>query len=440
MFRNYLKMAFRNTLKYKAYSFINVLGLAIGMTCCLLILVYVQDELSYDKFHQKADRIYRIAVETESAGKRFQYPSIGGGWAQAFVNDFPEVTSAARLFRVNPAWLTVEDQRFREERFYFADSTYYDLFDFHFLLGNPETALDQPNSIVLTEVTAIKYFGTVSNAFDKRLNMEFFGQELDLQVTGIIENVPRNSHFYFDMMTSLSTVRVAFGQNVNNFLNGFLFTAFYTYFLVEENANIANLETQLPLLLEKYANEQVRSFVKALFLQPLTGIHLGSNLLNEMQPNSDVLYVYIFSAVAILTLFIACINFMNLATARSANRAKEVGLRKVIGAHRKSLIYQFIGESSFMAFISLLIAIGLSEFLMPFFNNLAGKELDIEYLDNPTFLLGVIGITLFVGLASGSYPALFLSAFRPVEVLKGKLKAGSKSSGLGKTLVVIQFG
>ncbi|MGH7451159.1 MAG: ABC transporter permease, partial [bacterium] len=440
MFKNYLKIALRNLLKYKGYSFINVLGLAIGMACCFLILIYVQDELSYDRFHVKAESIYRIAVETESSGRQFRYPSIGGGWAAAFRNEFPELLGAARLWRFNPAWITLEDKRFSEEKFFWADSTVFEIFSFAFLQGNPKTALLAPNAVVLTEETAKKYFGT-AEALNRTLGIEFNGNVVDLKITGVMENVPRNAHFHFDFLGSLSTLRPPPGADANagRFLDSFLFTMFYTYILVPEDFGLAGMESRFPQLLEKYCSERERSFLKGLFLQSLTAIHLQSNLLNEIEPNSDIIYIYIFSAIAVLTLAIACINFINLTTARSANRAKEVGLRKVVGAQRQALVRQFLGESIFLVFISLLLAIGIVEFTMPAFNALTRKELQLDYLANPLIILGLLAIALFVGIAAGSYPALFLSAFKPIAVMKGELKAGSKSPALRRILVVAQF-
>ncbi|MFQ5571219.1 MAG: ABC transporter permease [Rhodothermales bacterium] len=437
MIKNYLKVALRNLRKYKGYAFINVFGLALGIACCLLIILFVQDELGYDRFHEKADRIYRLAMETESSDRRFQYPSVGGGWAAAFVTDFPAVEQATRLFKpFGQVWLVKDDQRFDEDRFFWADSTVFEVFTFSFLKGTPEAALQEPNTVVLTEASARKFFGT-TDVLDRTLGIEFGTNVVDFKIVGVLENTPENAHFHFDFLGSLPTLREQFGPQANAFLNNFTFTAFYTYLVVQEGYDIVQLEEQLPSFFEKYAGDQ--EFVKSLFIQPLTDIHLRSHLLNEIETNGNVSYIYVFSAIALLTLVIACINFMNLSTARSANRAREVGMRKVVGAERKDLIKQFLGESLLLAFVALIVGVLIAEAFLPLFNTLSGKSLDIGYVSNPFVTVSLLGIALFVGVFSGSYPALFLSAFQPMVVLRGKFQAGARSALLRKILVITQF-
>ena len=440
MLKNYLKVALRNLRKHPGYAFINVVGLALGIACCLLVMLFVQDELSYDRFHDKADRIVRLAMETESSDRNFQYPSVGGGWATAFVNDFPAVEQAARIFRPfgGPVWVVKDDQRFDEDEFLWADSTVFEVFSFAFIEGDPATALQQPNTLALTEDAAIKYFGT-TDVVGRTLGVEFGQNVVELKIEGVLENVPDQSHMQFDFLGSLATLREQFGPQAQAFLNNYTFTAFYTYLVLQDGANVADLEAQLPAFFEKYTSEQDREFVVRLFIQPLTDIHLTSHLLNELENNGNITNVWVFLTLALVTLLIACINFMNLATARSAGRAREVGMRKVVGAERKDLIKQFIGESVLLAFVALFLSILLAETFLAIFNKLAGKSLEIGYLSNPLVTYGLPGIALFVGFFSGSYPALFLSAFPPLAVLRGTFQAGAKSATLRKTLVVAQF-
>ncbi len=439
MLKNYLKVALRNLRKHPGYTLINVVGLALGIACCLLIMLFVQDELSYDRFHVKAERTYRLAMETESSDQYFQYPSVGGGWANAFVDDFPAVEEATRIFKpFAQVWLVKDEERFDEDLFFWADSTVFQVFSFAFLKGDPATALQQPNTVVLTEEAAIKYFGS-TDVLGQTLGIEFGTNVVDLKIEGVLENVPDQSHMHFDFLGSLPTLREQFGPQAQAFRNDVTFTAFYTYIVVQEGYDVAQLEAQIPTFFEKYTSEQDREFIQELFLQPLTDIHLTSHLLNEIENNGNVAYVWVFLALAVLTLLIACVNFMNLATARSANRAREVGMRKVVGAERMDLIKQFIGESLLLAFVALLLAVLLAEVFLSMFNTLSGKSLDIGYFSNPLVMVGLPGIALFVGFFSGSYPALFLSAFQPIAVLHGTFQAGAKSATLRRVFVVAQF-
>ncbi|HMB91595.1 MAG TPA: ABC transporter permease [Rhodothermales bacterium] len=439
MIKNYLKIALRHLGRHKGYAVINVLGLALGIACCLLILLFVQDELRYDRFHDNADRIVRLAVETESGDRTFQYPSVGGGWAQAFIKDVPDVEQAARLLKPfgGSVWLVKDDERFREQNLMWVDSTVFDVFTFEFIEGDPATALMGPHRVVLTETAAQKYFGT-TDIVGQTLGIEFAPDVVDLQITGVIKDVPDQSHFHFDLLGSIPTLREQFGPNANQFLTNYTVTAFYTYLLLSKDTEIAELEAQVPAVFQQYTSDQDREFVQSLFIQPLTDIHLHSRLLNEIETNSNIAYIYIFSAIALLTLIIACINFMNLATARSANRAREVGMRKVLGAERSDLVGQFLGESMLLAILALIVGVAIAALVLPVFNNLAGKSLGLSTFADPLIVTVLLGITLFVGIFSGSYPALYLSAFRPVTVLKGTFQA-SGGTTLRKALVVTQF-
>ena len=436
MFKNYLKIAVRNLLRHKAYSLINILGLAVGMACCILIMLYVQDELSYDRYHEKADRIYRVVEEGQVAGKTSNAVVTPAPMGPALVNDYPEVINVVRFFSMmdEKLLITHEDRRFQEERFLYADGSAFEVFTFPLLKGNPRTALKAPYTVVLTEEMAAKYFGG-EDPLDQTLTID--GK--DYKVTGVLENIPSNSHFHFDFLASFTTLKEedTQGHQLGSWMNH----SFYTYLLLAERASPTELEQQLPAFMNRHMGEQLRragvSFTP--HLQPLTRIHLHSHLEYELEPNSDIRYTYIFSAIAFFILLIACINFVNLSTARSAHRAKEAGMRKVIGAHRLQLIKQFLGESALLSFISLLLAMAFVELVLPAFNSLSGKELTLAYDDQMVVLAGLVGIALLVGVISGTYPAFFLSAFQPAAVLKGTLSIGMRGARFRKLLVIAQF-
>ena len=441
MLKNYVKIALRNLLKSKGYTFINVAGLAVGLACCLLILLFVRDELSYDRHHEKADQIYRITLEALLGEQEINGPIAPAPMAQALVNDYPEVVQATRLFTFSgETFVRYEDKRFVEERFFFGDSTVFEVFTFPLLRGDPETALVEPNTVVLTESTARKYFGA-EDPMGQTIRID---EENDYEVTGVMADVPENSHFHFDFLGSLGTLdRSRSPVWVSN--------NFRTYFILAEGQSAEALEAKFPAMVEKYAGPQVEEIlgitIEQFFasggrfefhLQALTDIHLHSQLNYEIEPNGDITYVYAFSIIAFLILLIACINFMNLATARSAGRAKEVGVRKVLGSNRRQLTLQFLMESMLLSVIALGVALVLAVVLLPVFNTLSGKALQINYGDGAV-LAGLVGLAVLVGLLAGSYPAFFLASFRIVNVLKGKGQAGLKSSRLRSGLVVFQF-
>jgi putative ABC transport system permease protein len=442
MFKNYLKIAARNLLKHKAYSLINVAGLAIGMTCCILILLYVQHELSYDRHHEKAGRIYRVAADIKFGGNHFQMAVAPAPMAEALARDFPEVESAARFRNYGSSLVKkAGDQNFKEERVIYADNAIFDLFTIPLLAGDPRSALTAPDAVVISASTAKKYFGD-ADAVGQSL---IFDNADAYKVTGVFADVPDNSHFHFDFIVSL----LISDESRNN---SWLSNNFTTYLLLKEGADPAALEAKFPTMIEKYLGPQalqilgisLEEFYKSgnharYYLQPLPDIHLHSDLGVEFEPNGSIKYVYIFSAIAVFILLIACINFMNLATARSANRAKEVGIRKVVGSYQRQLIGQFLAEAVFLSVIAMALALVLVELVLPTFNNLAEKQLQTFYLGNWPLLSALIGITLAVGIVAGSYPAFVLSAFKPVSVLKGNLQAGAKSSRLRSALVVFQF-
>jgi putative ABC transport system permease protein len=432
MFKNYLKIALRNFRKYKAYSVINIAGLASGIACCILILLYVQGELSYDRFHDKADRIYRVITDEESEGQVRHLAHTYGPLAPALLTDFPEIEHAVRLFPHNLAVQLGAQKSFHEERFFFADSAVFEVFSYGFKRGNPKTALRAPYSLVLTEATAQRYFGD-ENPIGKVLRIE--GQ-YDFNVTAVLENPPPTSHFHFDFLASMENVPQVLGWDPH-----WHWPPFYNYVLLPEHVSAESIESRFPQFIAKNIGRDAvdsRSF----HLQPLKDIHLNARLESEIAPTGNMAYIYLFSAIAFFILLIACINFMNLATARSANRSREVGLRKVVGAQRAQLIKQFLGESLFYSFLAMLFALVLVEMLLPRFNQLLGKQIDVNYFENWGLSLGLIVLAFLVGIISGSYPAIFMSSFRPLKVLQGKLfSASGQRSALRfrSVLVVTQF-
>ena len=416
-------------IRHKTFSLINISGLAIGMACCLLITIFVQDELSYDRFHENADRIYRIASEENRRGVIANYPFVFSGIPPILQSDYSEVLDYVRFDPRENVLISSEDKEFYEERLFYTDASVFDMFTFPLLKGDPKTALKEPYSLVLTQKMADKYFRGV-DPVGQTLTVD---NEKDYKITGIMENVPRNSHIKFDCLASIATLEAQDPRY------GKLWAwNCYTYLLLPKDYSYPDLESKFPDFIRRHRGEKaVEAYT--FYLQPLTRIHLHSHLGFEIEANGDIRYVYIFSAIAFFILLIACINFMNLSTARSAKRAKEVGLRKVLGAERSRLIKQFLGESLALSLVALPAAVALIELFLPAFNTLTGKELRIDYFGNSVVFLGLIGILLFVGILSGTYPAFFLSAFRPAAVLKGRLKTGAGSSLFRKILVVVQF-
>lgn len=439
MIKNYLKVAFRNILRHKVYSLINIFGLAIGMALCLLILVYVQDELSYDGFHEKADRICRIAQTEDHNGDLTNVMRIAPGATERLKIDFPEaIEKTVRIFPAGEVWTKYEDRLYREDKVYVVDDSFFDIFTFDFISGNPETALKEPNSIVLNRTTTEKYFGK-TDALGKMIEVDMPGAPL-LKVTAVVEDMPGNSHFHPDFLVSLSTIRNE--QNAPLF-DGMDGNVVWSYLLLKEGYSAIEMESKFTGFLNKHLNEAQKKLVKKYYLQPLTDIHLRSSTdpYTEIEPENtgNITYLYIFSVIAVLVLLVACINFMNLATARSARRAREVGLRKVVGALKKQLVRQFIGESVFMGVLALPVAIVLAHLLLPVFNSFAGKEMVINYFNSPILIPAMLMIVLFVGFFAGSYPAFFLSSFQPVNVLKGELKTSGSGGLFRKILVTGQF-
>ncbi len=424
MIKNYLKVALRNISRHKAYSFINITGLAIGMACCILILLWVQDELSFDRFHENAGDIYRVIQDINFADHSTTWAITQGPMGPSLRDDFPEIADMVRFTRRGMR-LSHGDKAF-DEVLGMADESIFDVFTFPLLRGDPATALAEPLSVILTEEMAQKYFGD-QDPMGRVLNAD---GRFDFKVTGILQEVPRNSHIRFDFM-----VPFVFGRELNYTVDNWGNSQFTTYVRLQGSLKAGDV---LPKISRYLDDKPTIEKDAALNLQPLTRIHLHSHYEFDFA-SGDATYVAIFSLVAFFILLIACINFMNLTTARSANRAREVGMRKVAGAHRSDLIRQFFGESMLLACIAFLVALGLVWLFLGPFNSLAAKELSLGLSTSVWLWLGLLGIALATGFISGAYPALFLSSFQPARVLKGTVQSGARSSAFRKILVVFQF-
>jgi putative ABC transport system permease protein len=444
MFSNFIKTAWRNLVKNKVFSFINILGLAIGLCCFLLIAMYVLDELSFDRSHAKAERIYRIHSDLRFGGSDLMLPVTSDVMGATLKKDYPQVEEYTRIYASSGAKLVKKGNEFiNEGDVANADSTFFKVFSLPLISGDPNTALNEPNTVVISETAAKKYFGTL-DAVGKTLETNDNFRTV-YKVTGVMKDMPRNSHFNFHFLFSMDNVNYGWGNYLSH--------NFYTYLLLKPGTDYRAFEKNFGQYIDKYVIPQAKQFMQInsvadfekagnklqYTLVPLLDIHLKSDRSFELSAPGNIQYVYIFSVVAVVILLIACINFMNLATARSANRAREVGIRKVLGTDRKHLILQFLSESTFMVFIGLVIALGLAALALPSFNNMASKSLEMQSLLDWKLLLILIPLPFIVGLVAGSYPAFFLSSFQPIQVLKGKLKLGSKSGGLRSLLVVVQF-
>ncbi|HEY4208928.1 MAG TPA: ABC transporter permease [Puia sp.] len=443
MLQNYFKTALRNLWKNKGFSAINIIGLAVGLATCLLIVFYVLDELNYDRWNTRADRIYRLDGEIKFGGQHVFLaiaPPLAG---PAMLQDYPEVEQYTR-FRWAPALLIRKgDQNIRESSLYYADSTLFEVFSLQVISGDARTALTKPHSMVISEKMARKYFNT-PNAAGRTL---LVNDSIPYTVTAVMRDMSAQSHFH-------SEIFIPMLQNKSSrAADEWLSHNYPTYILLKDGADAARLEAKLPGMIEKYMAPLVKTALNmslaelyksgnylGFSLTPLTSIHLHSNRMAEMGANGSMQYVYIFSAIACFILLIACINFMNLSTARSSNRAKEVGMRKVMGSARRQLVLQFILESTLISFLSLFLALGLVASMLPLFNHLSGKEISIAVLARPWLIASLLVLGVVVGLLAGSYPAFFLSAFRPIAVLKGNLRTGFRRGWLRNSLVVFQFG
>ncbi len=432
MLKNLIKSALRNISKSFLYSLINVLGLSLGITSALFLIVYVTDELKYDKYHENAERIYRVQSHITETDDEFTWLVAQVPFADQVVQDYPDVESACRFINFQRALFIQEDVEFIEENFFYADTTVFDIFTYDFIYGNPEGALARPNDIVLSKTIAVKYFGDIDP-----MGMTLKSGEVFYEVTGVIEDVPTNSHFRFDALISRLSLPDPFPPPMGTWGNFGVFT----YLLFPENVNVDDFEVKIQEMYGKYMApifEEIGISIEY-ELEPITRIHLHSDNAQEPEPTGSMVYVYIFGLVALILILIAAMNYMNLATARSAKRAREVGLRKVVGSSRLSLIIQFLAESVVLTIISLLISGVLMILLIPGFNHLAGKSFDLSILVAPVVLASVFGFVILVGILGGSYPAFYLSRFSPVSVMKSE--SGSSKSGtfMRKILVVFQF-
>ncbi len=435
MFKNYLKIAVRILKRHKGYSFINIFGLAVGLACSLFVFMFVWDELSYDRFHEKADRVYRIAqfIHIEDrVDSALPTPPI---LADTLLQDFPQIEAVTRVKQVSWEIVKRGNERFKQSNIYGVDSSFFEVFSFKLLQGNPKTVLSEPNNMVLTQSTAQKYFGG-SDPLGEVLTI---GQE-NFKVTGIIENTPQNSHFHFDLLTSISTYP---RSRVTGWFEGFC----GTYIVLKKGESPEKLEAQFPGFVLKYmfggkpgSNRTFKNW--EYFLQPLTSIHLHSHLLiGEFEPNSHVAYVYIFSITAVFVLLICCINFVNLSTARAGTRAREVGIRKVVGSSRSQLIRQFLGESLLFSLIAFFLAFILIAVFLPVYESLIGKDIPLQQFITISVFATLSVLIFAVGIGSGLYPAVVLSSFRPVTVVKGSgfTSPRFRSAALRKSLIIFQF-
>ncbi len=448
MLKNYLTIAWRNLRKQGIYSFINIVGLATGVAACMVIVLFIIDELSYDKFNTKANRIYRVNNEIKFGGNHMTMAYSPAPFAHSLQQDYPEIEATVR-FRTLGSYLvktSAGKESIKERKVTWTDSTFFKIFSVKVLEGNPNTALKAPASIAISKSMAEKYFPAKS-ALGETLILD---NKYNGKVTAVFEDIPATSHFHFDILIAMvGDWPVAKEAQSTVYLSN----NFQTYLLLKEGVDPKGLEAKLPGFLKKYVGPQVAQILGGEFtmekfkasgnkyettLTPLLDIHLHSDLQGEFEPNGSITYVYLFSTIAIFILAIACINFMNLSTARSSNRAKEVGVRKVMGSLRSHLVRQFLMESTLVTIFSFLLAIGLCFLFLPVFNNLSLKQLQLP-VESPNFYLILFISSLLIGLMAGLYPSFFLSAFKPVDVLKGQVSRGMKSGTIRSTLVVFQF-
>ena len=437
MLKNYLKIAFRNLWKNKGFSALNIIGLATGLAVCLLIVLYVKDELSYDKYNVNANRIYRLDADIYFNNTEADMAVAPDPLPTAMVRDYPEVQQMVRINNQGDILIKKDKHNIQDHHAAFVDSTFFKVFTFPMIAGNPNTALDEPNSIVIDETTAKKYFNS-TNVVGKTLYVD---NSTNCKITGVIKDMPKQSSFHFSFLRPR-------GKEESHWLSNNA----TCFIMVQPGVPRQKLQHDVDATVNNYLGKELQSQLNISLsdltkkgnhfiyhLMPLTDIHLHSNKSYELEPTGDITYVYIFSAIALLILLIACVNFMNLSTARSANRAKEVGIRKVAGSLRSNLIIQFLTESVLISFISLLLAILMAAILLPLFNQLAHKQMFVSTLFSTWLLPVMIALVFLVGCVAGSYPAFYLSSFQPIDVLKGKVAKGFKSSWLRNGLVIFQF-
>lgn len=442
MLKNYFIIALRNIRKHSFYSSINIFGLAVGVAACLFIMLYITDEWSYDKFHKDAEVIYRIGLHGKIAGQEINTASSCPPLAGALQSEVPGVEQTTRLNRRDNVVFKNGEKSFVEDRIFSADSNFFQFFSFNLLKGDAATVLKEPNCIVLTPALASKYFN--EDAIGKIITVG--NDNKAMKVTGIVEAPPHQSHFRFTALISTSTEKDYY--NNPTWLNN----GMYTYFKKGKNTDINAIKEKLNAITDKHIAPEIEAFMGisvdkfresgneyGYFPYPMLDTHLHTNIRDDIEASGNIAYIYVFGGVGVFILLIACINFMNLSTARSAGRAKEVGLRKTMGSFRSQMIGQFLSESMIYGLIAVILALMIAFMLLPQFNLLSGKEISFTGLATPTFLTGVIVLIIVIGLLAGSYPAFYLTSFNPSEVLKGKVRAGLKSKGVRSALVVFQF-
>jgi putative ABC transport system permease protein len=442
MFRNYIKIAWRNLLRNRAFSAINIIGLAIGLASCMLISLYVLDELSFDRYNDKADQIVRVVFKGSMHGGKFNESHVMPPTGPALKADYPEVIEATRLQHAGFPKVIIGDKQYDGNSMALVDNNFFKVFTLPFLKGDPSTALIEPNTLVISKKTAISFFGD-QDPIGKIVH--FKGEDAPYKITGMIDKVPVNSHFHFEIFVSMANSSDAKSSS-------WMTSGYFTYLLLQKGYDYKKLEAKLPQTVNKYMGPQIKKamgmtmseFRKGgnqlgLYLQPLTDIHLKSDFDYDLGSGGDIKYVYIFGAVAIIMLIIACINFMNLSTAGASKRAREVGVRKVMGSEKKELVWQFLLESVLLTAIALILATIFGLVALPLFNSLSGKELSLNLEIAPQLISGLLLFGLFVAILAGSYPAFFLSSFKPIAVLKGKLTSDKGSISLRSGLVVVQF-
>ncbi len=428
MFKNYLKISFRNIKRQKIYSVINLSGLSIGITCFLLIFLYVQYELSFDRFHPDCERIYRVNNHDKDLNDFWAFTQ--APLASALMSEYPDVEFSTSLRPPDMGIFEIKNSKYFETGIY-ADNQFFNVFDFRMLKGEKVSSLSEPNTVVLSEKLAVKYYGG-SDPVGKTIT---FNGNCELKVTGIYENIPGNSHLRFDYIISMPTYFLVNNNDPNDWEG----SLYLTYLLLKKNVIPEGLESKLSGIVNKYININNNFMNTAYCLQPLRDIHLKSQVKGEVSGRNDIKNIYRLSLIAIIILSIACINYMNLSTARSTIRAKEIGVRKITGAGQGQLVRQFLSESILYSFISLFAALLITRLVLPYYNSFISRDLKMIFFDNPVFAAGTVILVLFVGIISGSYPALLLSSISPVKILKGTFRDGGRGAGLRNTLVVFQF-
>ena len=442
MLKNYFKIAFRNLMKYKFISFINLFGLTIGLSCCLLILTYILNEISYDKFQPYANRTFRISrsFHNDQGVESLHLSAIAPAFGEPLKNEFPEIEKMTRLLSNGNTAFVYGDKKFFESKVYFADENLPAIFKMDVVKGNAKKALEDPYSIMISEDIAKKYFGG-EDPMDKLVKLD---NTLPCKVSGVFKSFPSNTHLHPDILISFNTLKDSAVYGEQNLKTSFGNNSFYTYIVLPINYNAENLQLRMPAFIDKYYHfpKEPAGFkgskMTHLYLHKLTDIHLKSHLDDEIEANGDIKRVYIFSIIGLFILLIACINYMNLSTARSVLRAKEIGIRKTVGAERKEIIAQFLSESVLVTLIAIVLAFALTCISLPLLNKLSELDMSISVLYKWYIIIPLLLSPFVIGILSGLYPALFMSAFQPVKVLKGMLKVGGNIS-MRKALVVVQF-